>query len=227
MGELAASLAHEVLQPITSTVINAKTCMRWLQRDEPDLFEACAAAARIVKGGTLAGEIIGRIRSQFKKDVLQREAVDVNEVIREMIDLLRSEAMRYSISIQTKLAADLPQITGDRVQLQQVTMNLIVNSIDAMREVDGIRELTIESQRTESEQLQVSVSDTGIGLPPQHAEQIFNAFFTTKTHGTGMGLRISKSIIESHGGRLWAADNFPRGATFQFTLPVTSAVATA
>jgi PAS domain S-box-containing protein len=226
MGELAASLAHEVIQPIAATVTNAKTCIRWLQRDEPDLSEACAAAARIVNDGTLAGQIIKRIRSQFKKDALQREAVDLNEVIREMIALLRSEAMRHNISIRTDLAADLPQIIGDRVQLQQVTMNLIVNSVDAMKEVDGRRELTIKSQRTENEQLQVSVSDTGIGLPPQQAEQIFNAFFTTKTHGTGMGLRISRSIIESHGGRLWAADNFPRGASFQFTLPVTAAAAT-
>jgi PAS domain S-box-containing protein len=227
MGELAASLAHEVIQPLTSTVINAKTCMRWLQRDEPDLAQACEAVARIVKDGTLAGDIIRRIRSQFKKDALEREAVDVNEVIREMIALLRSEAMRYDISIRTELAADLSQIIGDRVQLKQVTMNLIVNSIDAMKEVDGRRELTIKSQRTENQQLLVSFSDTGIGLPPQQAEQIFNAFFTTKTHGTGMGLRISRSIIESHGGRLWAADNFPRGATFQFTLPVTAAAATA
>jgi PAS domain S-box-containing protein len=226
MGELAASLAHEVIQPIAATVTNAKTCIRWLQRDEPDLSEACAAAARIVKDGTLAAEIIQRIHSQFKKDALQREAVDLNEVIREMIALLRSEAMRHNISIRTDLAADLPQIVGDRVQLQQVTMNLIVNSVDAMKEVDGRRELTIKSQRTENEQLQVSVSDTGIGLPPGQAEQIFNAFFTTKTHGTGMGLRISRSIIESHGGRLWAADNFPRGASFQFTLPVTAAAAT-
>jgi signal transduction histidine kinase len=144
-----------------------------------------------------------------------------------MIALLHSEATRYNISVRTELAADLPQIMGDRVQLQQVTMNLIVNSIDAMKEVDGRRELTIMSQRTENEQLQVSVSDTGIGLPPQQAEQIFNAFFTTKAHGTGMGLRISQSIIESHGGRLWAADNSPRGATFQFTLPATAAAAAA
>jgi signal transduction histidine kinase len=153
--------------------------------------------------------------------------VDVNEVIREMVALLHSEAMRSNISVQTEMAADLSQIMGDRVQLQQVTMNLIVNSIDAMKEVDGRRELTIMSQRTENEQLQVSVSDTGIGLPPQQAEQIFNAFFTTKAHGTGMGLRISQSIIESHGGRLWAADNSPRGATFQFTLPATAAAAAA
>jgi PAS domain S-box-containing protein len=227
MGELAASLAHEVNQPIAATVTNAQACLRWLERDQPDLSEVRAAAMRIAKDGTLAGEIIGRIRSQFKKDALQREAVDVNEVIQEMIALLRSEVMRYNISVRTKLAADLPQIIGDRVQLQQVTMNLIVNSIDAMKEVDGNRELTIKSQRTENEQLQVSVSDTGIGLPPQQPEQIFDAFFTTKIYGTGMGLRISRSIIESHGGRLWAADNFPRGAMFQFTLPITAAAPTA
>ncbi|HEY6767111.1 MAG TPA: ATP-binding protein, partial [Candidatus Sulfotelmatobacter sp.] len=226
MGELTASLAHEVIQPITSTVINAKTCLRWLQRDEPDLSEACAAATRIVNDGTVAGEIISRIRSQFKKDTLQRESVDVNEVIREMIALLRSETMRCNISVRTELAADLPQIMGDRVQLQQVTMNLIMNSIDAMKVVDGTRELAIKSHLAEHEQLQVSVSDSGVGLPPQQADQIFKAFFTTKPHGTGMGLRISQTIIESHGGRLWAADNSPRGATFQFTLPATVAVGT-
>jgi len=131
--------------------------------------------------------------------------------------------MRYNISVRTELAADLPQIIGDRVQLQQVSINLIVNSIDAMKDVDGTRELAIKSQLTQNEQLLVSVRDTGIGLPPQQAERIFNAFFTTKIHGTGMGLRISQSIIESHGGRLWAADNSPRGATFQFTLPATVA----
>jgi signal transduction histidine kinase len=131
--------------------------------------------------------------------------------------------MRYNISVRTELAADLPQIIGDRVQLQQVSINLIVNSIDAMKDVDGTRDLAIKSQLTQNEQLLVSVRDTGIGLPPQQAERIFNAFFTTKIHGTGMGLRISQSIIESHGGRLWAADNSPRGATFQFTLPATVA----
>jgi signal transduction histidine kinase len=138
-----------------------------------------------------------------------------------MIVLLRSEATRYSISVRTELAADLPRALGDRVQLQQVMMNLIINSIDAMKEVDGTRELTIKSQRAENEQLMVSVSDTGVGLPPQQADQIFNAFFTTKVHGTGMGLSISRSIVESHGGRLWAADNAPRGASFCFILPTT------
>jgi len=136
-----------------------------------------------------------------------------------MIVLLRSEAMRYSISVRTELEADLPQAMGDPVQLQQVLMNLMINGIDAMKDVDGARELAIKSQRAENEQLLVSVSDTGVGLPPQQADQIFNAFFTTKPHGTGMGLRISRSIVESHSGRLWAADNSPRGASFYLTLP--------
>jgi signal transduction histidine kinase len=144
--------------------------------------------------------------------------VDVNEVIREMIFLLRREAMRYSLSVRTELAADLPQVMGDRVQLQQVIMNLIINSFDAMKDVDATRELAIKSRRAENEQLLVSVSDTGVGLPPQR-DQIFNAFFTTKLHGIGMGLSISRSIVESHGGRLWAADNSPRGASFYLTLP--------
>ena len=219
MGELAASLAHEVNQPIAANVTNAYACLRWLERDQPNLEEARAAATRTVRAGKLAGEIISKIRAQFEKGALKRELVDVNEIIREMIVLVRGEATRYNISIRMELTADLPQTIGDRVQLQQVTMNLIVNSIDAMKDVDGTREMTVKSQRIENEQVQVSVSDTGIGLPPQQANQIFDAFFTTKPHGTGMGLRISQSIIESHGGRLWAADNSPRGATFQFNLP--------
>ena len=224
MGELAASLAHEVNQPIAAAVTNAFASLRWLERDQPNLEEARAAATRAVRAGKLAGEIISRTRAQFEKGALKRELVDVNEIIREMIALVRGEAARHNISVQTELAADLPRIIGDRVQLQQVTMNLIVNSIDAMKDVDGTREMTIKSQWAENEQIQVSVSDTGVGIPPQQAEQIFNAFFTTKPHGTGMGLRISQSIIESHGGRLWAADNSPRGATFQFILPAPGAV---
>jgi signal transduction histidine kinase len=140
-------------------------------------------------------------------------------VVREMIVLLRSEATRYSISVRTELALDLPQVMGDRVQLQQVLMNLLLNGMDAMKDVDTTRELIINSQPAKNEQVMVSVSDTGVGLPQQQAEQIFNAFFTTKPYGTGMGLRISRSIIESHGGRLWAANNSPRGASFCFTLP--------
>jgi len=219
MGELTASLAHEVNQPIAAAVTNANTCLRWLTRDHPDVEEARAAATRIVKDGTRAAEIIGRIRLLFKKGTPQRELVDVNEVVREVIVIARSEAVRYSISVWADLDADLPQVMGDRVQFQQVMMNLIMNSIDAMKSVDGARELAIKSQRTENEHVLVSVRDTGVGLPKQQADQIFNAFFTTKLHGTGMGLRISRSIVESHGGRLWAEDNSPRGASFCFTLP--------
>jgi PAS domain S-box-containing protein len=219
MGELTASLAHEVNQPIAAAVTNANACLRWLAGDIPNLEEARGAARRIVRDGTRAAEIISRIRLLFKKGAPRREMVDVNEVIREMIVLLGSEATRYSISVQTDFAADLPQVMGDRVQLQQVMMNLIMNSIDAMKDVDGMRELAIESRRAENEQLRVSVNDTGVGLPTQHADQIFDAFFTTKPQGTGMGLSISRSIVESHGGRLWAADNSPHGAIFSFTLP--------
>jgi PAS domain S-box-containing protein len=219
MGELTASLAHEVNQPIAAAVTNANTCLRWLAGDTPNIEEARSAAMRIVKDGTRAAEIIKRIRLLFKKGIPERELVDVNEVVREMIALLYSEARRYNISVRAELAADLHQVMGDRVQLDQVMMNLIVNSIDAMKDVDGTRELAIKSQRTEKEEVLVSVSDTGVGLPSQQADQIFKAFFTTKPQGTGMGLSISRSIIESHGGRLWAADNSPRGASFHFTLP--------
>jgi PAS domain S-box-containing protein len=219
MGELTASLAHEVRQPIAAASTNASTCLRWLEGDTPNIEEARAAAKRIVKDAKRAGEIISRIRLLFKKGTPERELVDVNEVIREMIVLLRGEAMRYSIVVRTELAAGLPQVMGDRVQLQQVLMNLMINGIEAMKEVDGTHELAIRSQRVENEHLLVSVSDTGVGLPPKQTDQIFNAFFTTKPHGTGMGLRISRSILESHGGRLWAADNSPRGASFFLTLP--------
>jgi PAS domain S-box-containing protein len=219
MGELTASLAHEVNQPIAAAATDANTCLRWLARDQPDLEEARAAASRVVKDAARAAEIMSRVRSLFKKESLKRELVGVNDIIREMMDMLRSEATRYSISMRTELSENLPQIMGDRVQLQQVTMNLIINSIDALKNLDGTREIAIMSQRAENKQLQVSVRDTGIGLPSEQADQIFNAFFTTKDHGTGMGLRISRSIIESHGGRLWASPNSPRGASFSFTLP--------
>jgi C4-dicarboxylate-specific signal transduction histidine kinase len=219
MGEFTASLAHEVNQPIAAAVTDANTCLRWLRRDQPDLEEACEAASRVVKDATRAAEIISRIHMLFKKGTLQQELVDVNEIIREMLALLRSEATRYSISIRTNLAGDLRHVMGDRVQLQQVLMNLMINGIEAMREVDGTRELMITSQRTQNEHLLVSVSDTGVGLPEQQADQIFDSFFTTKPDGTGLGLRISRSIVESHGGRLWAAGKSPQGASFCFTLP--------
>jgi PAS domain S-box-containing protein len=219
MGELTASLAHEIKQPIAAAVTNAGTCLRWLGRDQPDLAEAREAASRIIKDTSRAADIISRVGLLFKKGSLEREPVDLNPVIGEIVFLLRDEAIRHNISVRTDLVADLPQVKGDPVQLQQVLMNLVINGIDAMKEVNGARELLIQSQRADNEQLLVAVSDTGVGLPPQQADQIFNAFFTTKPHGTGMGLRISRSIIEAHGGRLWAADRSPRGANFYFTLP--------
>ena len=223
MGELTASLAHEISQPISGAMTNANVGLRALAGDNPNLDEVRGAFARIVRDAQRATEIIGRIRTQFEKGAPNQQIVAVNEIISETIALLRDQAMRYNISLRTELAADLPPIFGDRVQLQQVMMNLIVNSIDAMKDVDGIQEMLIRSQRAENEQILVSVSDSGPGFPPQFAEQIFDPFFTTKPHGTGMGLRISRSIIESHGGRLWAVDSHEPGATFQFLLPAMTA----
>jgi signal transduction histidine kinase len=219
MGELTASLAHEIKQPITAAVTDAKTCLRWLHRDEPEVAEASDAARRIVTDVTRAADIISRISLLFKKGVSQRELLDVNEVIEEMIALLRSEAGRYSIAIHSELASALPNVMADRVQLQQVFMNLMLNGIEAMKDMSTVGELTIKSQRDDNGQLLISVGDTGAGLRPEQADKIFNAFFTSKPQGTGMGLPISRSIIESHGGRLWAAAHSSRGATFQFTLP--------
>jgi C4-dicarboxylate-specific signal transduction histidine kinase len=221
MGELTASLAHEVNQPLAAAVINANSCSRWLAGDEPNIDEARAAAARIVQDGTRAAEIISRVRLLFTKGEETREVLDVNEIIREMIVLLRGEAAQHSVTIGPQLSGDLPGIMGDRVQLQQVMMNLIMNGIDAMKDSNGDRELVIASRRNGEEQVQVSVSDTGVGLPKQHNE-IFKPFFTTKSDGIGMGLSISRSIIESHGGRLWASDGSPRGASFHLTLPVSN-----
>ncbi len=220
MGELTAALAHEVNQPIGAAVTNAESCLSWLAADNPNIEEARAAAGNIVRDGMRAAEIITRIRRLFKKDTSLRELVDVNEVIREMIGILRNEATRYAISIRTELAADLPPVMGDRVQLQQVVMNLMLNSIDAMKAMDGRRDLDIRSGRTDDEAVMVSVRDTGVGLPPQPADRIFDAFFTTKPDGTGMGLSISRAIIAAHGGRLWAAANAPCGAVFHLTVPV-------
>jgi signal transduction histidine kinase len=217
LGELAASVSHELKQPIAAAMTNAKTCIRWLKRDQPVVDEALEATMRIVKDGSRAIEIIDRLRSLYKKSPPQNELVDANEIIREMLVLLRGEANRYSISMRTELAPDLPKITADRVQLQQVLMNLMLNAIEAMKDTAG--ELTTKTELGEGGQLLISVSDTGVGLPAEETEQIFNAFFTTKPEGSGMGLSISRSIVESHGGRLWAAANPGRGATFRFTLP--------
>lgn len=222
MGELSASLAHEISQPISGAVTNASTCLRRLDRAEPDLEGAKVAASRIIRDANRAAEIIDRVKLFFRKGVVTKERLDINEVIREMEVLLHNEATQHSVSVQTKLAAALPFIAADRVQLQQVLMNLMINSIEAMKAVEGPRELTLGTLNNSDEQLLVSVEDTGIGLPENQAAQIFNPFFTTKEHGTGMGLRISRTIIEAHGGRLWATDNQPRGASFYFTLAIAS-----
>jgi PAS domain S-box-containing protein len=217
LGELAASVSHELKQPIAAAMTNAKTCMRWLERDQPDVDEALEATSRIVNDGTRATEIIERLRSLYKKSPPQRELVEVNEIIREMGELLRAEANQYAVSIRTDLATDLPKAGADRVQLQQVFMNLMLNAIEAMKERGGV--LTVKTQLDENGQLLISVSDTGVGLPKEKIEQIFDAFVTTKPQGSGMGLSISRSIVESHGGHLWATANNGRGATFHFTLP--------
>jgi PAS domain S-box-containing protein len=221
MGELTASLAHEISQPISGAITNTIVCLRKLGHGEPDLDEVRAAVTRIGKDAQRAAEILKRIRSQFERGAPDREIVDVNEIHRETVALLRDEAVRYNVSVRTELAANLPKIVGDRVQLQQVAMNLIVNSIEAMKDVDGVREMIIQSQHAEDGGILVSISDTGMGIPPQIAARIFDPFFTTKANGTGMGLRICRSIIESHGGRLWAVGSQERGATFHFSLPIT------
>jgi|HubBroStandDraft_2_1064218.scaffolds.fasta_scaffold38536_2 PAS domain S-box-containing protein len=217
MGELAASLAHEIKQPISAALMDARSCVRWLRRDTPDVAEGCEAALRMINDATRAAEVIDRVRSLYRRDTSDRKLLDVNEIIQEMIILLHDKTDLNSISIRTELASDLPLVTADRVQLQQVLMNLILNGIEAMKDAKG--ELSITSKRVDDGQLLVSVSDSGIGLPGGEADRIFEAFFTTKAQGTGMGLSISRRIIESHGGSLWASANPGRGATFQFTLP--------
>jgi PAS domain S-box-containing protein len=223
MGELTATLAHEVNQPIAAASINANVCLRLLKRDEPDLEEASRAATRMVGDVTRAAEIITRMRQFFRKGSVMREPVDLNELIRGMTVILRNELTQHSIGVRMDLAPDLPLVMADRVQLQQVLMNLVINAIDAMKSIEGARHLTLISEQSEDKLLLVSVQDTGIGLPVEQADQIFTAFFTTKNYGTGMGLSISRSIIESHGGRLWAGTNSDRGASFQFTLPAGTA----
>jgi PAS domain S-box-containing protein len=217
LGEMAASLAHEIKQPIAAAITSANSCIEWLAHEPPNLDRACAAAARIDKYGNRAAEIIDRIRSFYRKSPPRRELVDVNGVIHEMLTLLEGEATRHSVAMGTELAAELPKITADRVQLQQVFMNLMLNAIEAMKDSGG--EFTVKSQLQDG-QLQFSVSDTGVGLPMEKMDQIFSAFFTTKPQGSGMGLAISRSIVESHGGQLWASANSGGGATFHFTLPI-------
>jgi signal transduction histidine kinase/CheY-like chemotaxis protein len=218
MGELAASLAHEIKQPIAVAVIHAQTCSQWLRRDAPDVTEALEAASAMVAAAKRAGGIIDRVSSLYRRGTPERELVDLNEIVREMSVLLGDPANRNAVSIRIDLDPELPTTTADRIQLQQVLMNLMLNGIEAMQDTGG--ELIVASRRTEGDRPLISVSDTGTGLSIDEAERIFEAFFTTKPQGTGMGLSISRRIIESHGGRLWASPNTGRGATFQFTLPI-------
>ena len=217
LSALTASIAHEINQPISGAVSSAGACLRWLDREQPEVQRAREAAMRIEEDGKRAAEIISHLRAFYKKDVsTQPELVSVNDVVGEMLVLLRSEADRHSVVMRTELAADLPSVSGDRVLLQQVLMNLMLNGMEAMSDKGG--ELKISS-RGDGPELMVSVSDTGIGIPADKMQDIFNAFVTTKVDGTGMGLAISSTIIESHGGRLWATGNDGSGATFHFTLP--------
>jgi PAS domain S-box-containing protein len=222
LGELTASLAHDIKQPIGAAVTNAEACARFLDRDQPDVSEAREAALEMARDARHAGQIIDRVRSLYRKDSPHLDIVDVNEIIEEMVLLLRGESHRYAVSLRTDLADELPTITADRVQLQQVFMNLMLNGIESMRENGG--ELIIKSQLREDGKLQISVTDNGVGLPPEKADQIFNAFFTTKPQGTGLGLAITRTIVEAHGGRVWAVTNSERGTTFHFTLLIRTAV---
>jgi PAS domain S-box-containing protein len=220
MGQLTASIAHEVNQPIAATVTNADAALLWLAAQPPDLGEARQALGRIIKDGKRAGDVIGRIRGHVKKVPPQTDRLDINETIREVVALTRSELLRNGVSLQTELV-DLPAIQGDRVQLQQVMLNLIVNAVQAMSEVgEGSRALCISTGMDASGNLLVGVRDSGPGLNPESRDRLFDAFYTTKPGGMGMGLSICRSIIEAHGGRVWATANVPQGSVFQFTLPL-------
>ena len=223
LGELTASIAHEVNQPLAAIVTNSNACLRWLGGATPNLAEARHAVERIIKDGYRASEVISRVRSLVKKAPPRNDLVDVNEVIVEVLALAQNQARRSHVYLEWELASDLPPVLGDRVQLQQVILNLIINGLEAMAKgSEGARELTVRSSKDDSDNVTVAVRDSGEGLDEANLERVFDAFFTTKPEGMGMGLAICRTIIESHGGRLWAAANSPRGAVFQFTLPPAS-----
>jgi PAS domain S-box-containing protein len=219
MGELTASIAHEINQPLTAVVTSANACQRWLAGPMPNLDEARAAVARIARDGNRASDVIGRIRALVKKSATEQTELDINEVIQEVLGLLQNEIQKNRVALRMELTADLRRILGDRIQLQQVILNLVMNGIEAMSgAMERSRELLIRSRQLESDKVLVAVQDSGIGIDPQNLEKIFDAFYTTKSQGMGMGLAISRSIIENHGGKLWAIPNDGPGATFQFTL---------
>jgi signal transduction histidine kinase len=220
MGQLTASIAHEVNQPIAAAVTNAQSALRWLDRQPPDLEEAQQALTCIVRDGARAGDVIGRIRELVKKAPLRKDGCEINGAIREVIELTRGEAVKQGVSVRTELSGGLPLIPGDRVQLQQVVLNLIVNAVEAMSGTsEGKRELLISTGKANTGDVVVAVRDSGPGLAPASLDRLFDAFYSTKSSGLGLGLSICRSIIEAHGGRLWASANAPRGALFQFTLP--------
>src|SRR5260221_634515 len=221
LGELTASIAHEVNQPLAAVIANAEACLRWLDRETPNLDGARRSVEWIIDDGNRASEVIRRVRALAKKTDIEKVPLDVNEVVREVIALVRGELISHQVSVRTEFAPALPMILGDRVQLQQVIINLVMNGIEAMQSVtDRPRELVIRSGQDETQQVLVSVTDCGVGISAENADRLFNAFFTTKASGMGMGLSICRSIMEAHGGRLWTTANIPHGATFQFILPV-------
>ena len=220
LGELMASIAHEVNQPLAAVVTNAQACLRWLALETPRPDEARAAVERIVRDSNRASEVIQRIRALAKKAEPQMVALDINDVIREAISLEQREMLSQRVSLRTELASALPPVLGDRVQLQQVVINLVMNAVEAMAPVtDRPRDMLIRSHQDDANEVLVAVRDSGMGIDSENTERLFNAFFTTKPSGMGMGLSISRSIIVAHGGRLWASPNADHGATFQFTLP--------
>jgi C4-dicarboxylate-specific signal transduction histidine kinase len=221
LGQLTASIAHEVNQPLAAIIVNAEACLRWLDRATPDLDEARQAVEQIARDGHRADEVIRRVRALAKKTDTAKTALDVNEVVNEVIVLVRRELASRRVSLRMDLGPDLPLVVADRVQLQQVLLNLVINGIEAMQSVtDRPRELVIRSRRDNAHQVLVAVADSGVGISAEHADRLFSAFFTTKSSGMGMGLSICRSIMEAHGGRLWATANVPHGATFQLTLPL-------
>ena len=220
MGQLTASIAHEVNQPIGATVTNAQAALRWLGAKPPNLDEVRQALSRIVRDGGRASAVVHRIRNLIKKAPRSDEGVDIDAAIREVIELTRSEALKNGVLVRAELAGGLPPVRGDRVELQQVILNLILNAIEAMSETtEGPRELIITTGKAGSGEVLVTVRDSGPGLAPAALENLFKAFHTTKPKGMGLGLSICRSIVEGHGGRLWASANSPRGAVFQFMLP--------
>jgi len=221
LGEMTASIAHEVNQPLTAVIANANASLRWLAAATPNLDEARHAVSRIVRDGNRAGEVIARIRALVQKTDTEKVRLDINQTIQEVVLLMQNEAVRKGVAIRMDLATNVPPVLGDRIQLQQVILNLVMNGIEAMDTVtDRPREMVIRSSAQESDKVLVAVQDSGIGIGSQNLDKIFDTFYTTKLQGMGMGLAISRSIVENHGGRLWAVPNDGPGATFQFTLDV-------